>query len=84
VAMVEVFIAPREEDLQHAMEVCQGRSAVDQQPAPDERTAVAQDAAQLRNVWGGAAVACPERTMLSPRLQGLPPVFSTLLDMGYC
>src|SRR5262249_28896535 len=43
VEMVKVFIAPREEDLQHAMEMCEGRITVDQQPAPDERTDVAQD-----------------------------------------
>ena len=51
--MVKVFIAPREEDLQHAMEMCEGRITVDQQPAPDERTDVAQDDAQLINGWAG-------------------------------
>ena len=41
--MVEVFITPREEDLEYAMEVRQGGIAADEQSTPDERADVAQD-----------------------------------------
>src|SRR5215510_13520116 len=38
--MVEVFIAPRKENLEHVVEVRQSRVAVDQKAPPDERTHV--------------------------------------------
>ena len=38
--MVQVFIAPRKENLEHVMEVRQSRVAVDQKAPPDERTNV--------------------------------------------
>jgi hypothetical protein len=41
--MVEVFITPREEDLEYAMEVRQGGIAADEQSTPDERADVARD-----------------------------------------
>ena len=43
VEMVEVFITPREEDLEHAMEVRYGGIAADEQSTPDERADVVQD-----------------------------------------
>jgi hypothetical protein len=38
--MVQVFIAPRKENLEHVVEVRQSRVAVDQKAPPDERTNV--------------------------------------------
>src|SRR5262252_6898467 len=38
--MVQVFIAPRKENLEHGVEVRQSRVAVDQKAPPDKRTNV--------------------------------------------
>jgi hypothetical protein len=45
--MMEVFVTPREEDLEHEVEVGQGGITSDQESTPDERTDAAQDNAQL-------------------------------------
>ncbi len=44
---VQVCIAPVESDLEHCVELCQGGIAADEESAPDERTDLAQDDAQL-------------------------------------
>ena len=44
---VQMFAAPVKDDLQHGVEVRQGRVAADEQSAPDERTDLAQDDTQL-------------------------------------
>src|SRR5439155_8955074 len=44
---VQMFIAPVESDLEHGVEVRQGRVATDEQTAPDEWTDLAQDDAEL-------------------------------------
>lgn len=54
VEVMQVLIAPREENLEHEMEVCQGGVAGDQEAPPDERTDAAQDNTQLvdhRGAW---------------------------------
>jgi hypothetical protein len=51
--MVHVFIVPIEEDLQHEVELGQGGVTADQDVTPDERPDVAQDDAQLIDVWMG-------------------------------
>jgi hypothetical protein len=56
VKMVEVFIAPRKENLEHVVEVRQSRVAVDQKAPPDERTNVSEDDAQLVDHWGWLVV----------------------------
>jgi hypothetical protein len=48
--MVEVCVAPREEDLEHQVELGQGGIAADQEATPDERADAAQDDAQLIDV----------------------------------
>jgi hypothetical protein len=54
VEMVEVFVAPREKDLDHAVELGQGGVAADQKSSPDERADAAQNDAQLIDVWVGS------------------------------
>jgi hypothetical protein len=44
---VQMFIAPVESDLQHGVEVRQGRGTTYEQTAPDERTDLSQDDTQL-------------------------------------
>jgi hypothetical protein len=50
VKVMQVFVAPREEELEHPMELCQGGVAADQESSPDERADAAQDDAQLIDV----------------------------------
>src|SRR5262249_20377805 len=47
VEVMEVFITPREEDLEHAMEVRQGGVAGDHEARPDRWTDAAQDETRL-------------------------------------
>jgi hypothetical protein len=48
--MVEVFVAPREEDLEHQVELGQCGVISDQKATPDKRADAAQDDAQLIDV----------------------------------
>jgi hypothetical protein len=50
VEVMQVLVAPVEEDLEHEMELCQRGVASDQEPTPDERTDASQDDAQLVDV----------------------------------
>ena len=47
VKRVQMFIAPVESDLQHRVEVGQGRVTTHEQTAPDQRTDLSQDDTQL-------------------------------------
>jgi hypothetical protein len=47
---MQVFVAPREEALEHEVEVGQSGVTSDQESTPDERTDASQDDAQLIDV----------------------------------
>jgi hypothetical protein len=46
----EVFVAPREEDLEHEMELGQGGVAAHKKSTPEERADAAQNDAQLIDI----------------------------------
>jgi hypothetical protein len=56
VEVMQVLVAPVEEDLEHVMEVCQRRVASDKESTPDERADAAQDNAQLIDVQNCSVV----------------------------
>ena len=51
IGMAQVLVAPVEDDLEHVVELCQGRVASDQESTPDERADASQDDTQLIDVW---------------------------------
>lgn len=51
VEMVQVFVAPIKENLDHEVELGQGGVASHQEPSPDERADISQDDTQLIDVW---------------------------------
>jgi len=53
VAMVEVFVAPLETELEHEVQLGQRGVTSDKESTPDEWTDAAQDDAQLIDVWMG-------------------------------
>ena len=82
VKRVQMFITPVESDLQHRVEVRQGRVTTHEQTAPDERTDLSQDDTQLidgrRFYWLAHRVSvaqCVVSLKVSPRnlaLSALP------------
>jgi hypothetical protein len=50
VESMQMFVAPLEDDLNHAVELSQSRVALDQKATPDEWTNASQDDTQLIDV----------------------------------
>ena len=73
VEVVQVFVAPVEDDLEHVVEVRQGGVTAHEETAPDERTDLAQDDTQLIDVWAvSGAGSWAERTRSTISLKGSP------------
>ena len=53
VEMVEVFVTPRETELEHEVQLGQRGVTSDQEATPDKWTDASQDDTQLTDVWMG-------------------------------
>src|SRR5262245_5549141 len=79
VEMVEVFVAPRETELEHEVQLGQRGIASDQEATPDEWTDASQDNAQLIDVWMGLLLVHAQSVRRhTPSFKGSPRVFSSL------